>query len=104
MASLDTVPFSGSTLQAVSYFPGLLNPDLGAEDARGAALAYTPLFFWVRDCGGDLPITTISVPPFDLEKVFPDDDDYIRYLPQWMAVHGTQTSPASASLLFQMIS
>jgi hypothetical protein len=78
------------------YFRVLWTSSVGATGEIQA------LVFTVLDCPFLRDPEVLELDPFDIETVGPSEEDYVRYLPQWMNVHGTATEPASASLLFQL--
>lgn len=101
IASGTTVNVNSATMPVLS--PGVYYLAITALDSTGLLVGITNLIFRVLDCKFSLPPTVVSIDPFDIEPVIPTDQDYIRYFPQWMAVHGTATEPPSASSTFKFI-
>lgn len=101
VASGTTVNLNVATMPTLT--PGIYLLNLVAKDGNGGAVGMTPLLFQVNDCKFENPPNVTIISPFDIEPVVPSDEDYIRYLPQWMSVHGTATAPPSASTTFQFL-
>lgn len=99
VASGSTVNVNAATMPTLS--PGVYYFTNIATDRGGGTTSLSPLVFQVLDCKFSRPPQVVSISPFDIEPVVPADEDYIRYFPQWMALHGTATAPPSASLTFQ---
>jgi hypothetical protein len=86
--------------------PGDYRIDIYSFDSGGTSGHLSVLSFTVFDC--TLPFVFLYDPLLDLdafqiEPVVPQEEDYVRYLPQWMSVHGTATAPPSGSLLFRTL-
>lgn len=95
-----TVNVNSATMPTLT--PGIYQLSIVATDSGGGTSNLHPLLFRVLDCKFALPPKVITIDPFDIEPAVPTDEDYIRYLPQWMNVHGTATVPPSASTTFRL--
>lgn len=111
MASGTTLNETQATLPELPFSGFLFT--LSARDASGSLASMRGLLFTLYDCDRTSPVTLNGYDPtlsadeqldaFQIEPVVPPEDDYIRYLPQWMSVHGTATAPPSGSLLFRFL-
>lgn len=101
IASGTTVNVNAATMPTL--VPGIYIFNVIATGNNGGTTTLQPLVFQVIDCKFEFPPKVTLISPFDIEPVVPTDEDYIRYLPQWMSVHGTATAPPSASKTFQFL-
>lgn len=77
-----------------------------STDADGVDTDLTILTFTIYACSDPFVFQydpSLDLDAYQIEPVTPQDEDYIRYLPQWMSVHGTATAAPSGSLLFRTL-
>jgi hypothetical protein len=101
VASGTTVNVNSARMPTLT--PGVYWFTLTATNSNGGTFGLSPLVFSVLDCKFRLPTSATLIDPFDIEPVVPTEEDYIRYFPQWMNLHGTTTAPPSASSTFQFM-